>query len=183
MVVQNWMRGNVYTVPAPDRSQGQCGSEVNLCSETFYDSAGNVYLTVDPRGIATHTNYDEANRPTLVVENWGGVPDEIRQTAIVYDENGRRQTTTDVLGRVTKYDYNHIGQLVQETKNYSPGNPSLNFNIATQYTYDALGRQLTQGNAFQEDALARVRKNAYDDLGRLESVTQNYLSDHDPNYS
>lgn len=177
MVVQNWQGSNVYTDPALDRSQGQCGSESNVCSETFYDQAGNVTLTVDPRGVATHTEYDEANRPTLIVENWGGLPDEIRQTEIAYDEDGRRETVTDLLGRVTRYNYNHAGQLIQETKNDLPGNPSPNFNIITKYKYDPLGRQLTQ-----EDALGRVTMNDYDDLGRLSSVTQNFLEGHGPNY-
>jgi RHS repeat-associated protein/CSLREA domain-containing protein len=169
MVVQNWDGGSVYTDPAPDRSQ--CGEEINVCSETFYDLAGNVIRTVDPRGVATRTDYDAANRPELVVQNAGGAANEIRQTGIAYDENGRRETMTDILGHVTRYDYNHAGQLIQQTVNYLPGNTSLNFNIATQFTYDALGRQLTQ-----KDPVGRITLNDYDDLGRLEGITQNYLS-------
>jgi len=173
MVVQNWDGSE----PAPDRSQGECGDETNVCSETFYDLAGNAIQTVDPRGIPTTTTYDEANRPNLIVENSGGASNEIRQTGITYDNNGRRASTTDILGHVTQYDYNHIGQLVQQTVNYLAGNPSPNFNIVTQYTYDALGRQLTQ-----EDALGSVTSNEYDDLGRLKSVTRNFLSGQGPNY-
>ena len=177
MVVQNWDGSNIYTDPAPDRSLGECGTDVNVCSETFYDQVGNVTLTVDPRGVATSTEYDEANRPKLIVQNPGGASNEIRQTEIAYDENGRRDTTTDLLGHVTKYGYNHVGQLMQETANYLANSSAPNFNIVTHYTYDALGRQLTQ-----EDALGRVNLNEYDDLGRLKSVTQNFLDGYGPNY-
>ena len=175
MVVQNWNGNNIYTDPAPIRSQ--CGTEINVCSETFYDQSGNVTLTVDPRGVATHTDYDEANRPTRIVQNWGGLSDEIRQTEITYDGDGRRETTTDVLNRVTKYSYNHVGNLIQQTTNYLAGSTAPNFNIVTTFNYDEFSRQLTE-----EDASGRVTLNDYDDLGRLQSVTQNYLSIHGPNY-
>ena len=177
MVVQNWTRGNVYTVPAPDRSQGQCGSEVNLCAETFYDVAGNVSLTVDPRGVATHTDYDEANRPQTVVQNFVGTgaydpayPNQNIRTEITYDDKGRKGTTTDPLGHVTKYIYNDAGQLVKVTANQDEGKSQTDYNIVTEYDYDALGRQVKV-----TDALERVTLTAYDDLGHVLKVTRNYL--------
>jgi RHS repeat-associated protein len=179
MAVQNWEGNNVYTDPVPDRSQ--CGSEINVCTETFYNEVGNVILSVDGRGVPTSTDYDEANRPELIVQNPGGLPNEGLQTEITYDGNGRRDTTTDSLGHVTKYDYNDIGQLIQTTVNYLDNNSTPNyldkFNIITKYTYDALGRQRTQ-----EDALGRITFNDYDELGRLSQVTQNYLDGSGPNH-
>lgn len=58
-----------------------------------------------------------------------------------------------------------------------PQNDQDQRNIATQYAYDALGRQIRV-----TDPLGRVTLNAYNDLGRLTSVTQNYLQGQPQNY-
>lgn len=178
------------TLPAPE----ECGSEENICSFTYYDQAGNVIATVDPRGMVTRTYYDSANRPVTTVRNLTGniytttpplrgSEDSIVniRTDIEYDSLGRRDIIIDPLGRVTKYTYNDVGQLASTTINYvnggQPQNDQNQRNIVTQYSYDALGRQAELVNT-----LGQVRRNVYNDLGQLLTVTQNYLPGQSQNY-
>ena len=194
VVVENLTGGYANSTP-PDPQQGECGAEANICSFTYYDEVGNVIATVDPRGVVTRTYYDDAYRPETIVQNLvgqniyldtpplrgSGGPDENIRTDIAYDANGRRDTTTDPLERVTKYEYNSAGQLVKNYVNYAnggiPQNDQDQFNIVTEYWYDALGRQTDV-----IDTLGNVSISSFDDLGRVTSVTQNYLYGQAQNY-
>jgi len=261
MVVQNWQGNDVENDPAPSRALGECGNEVNVCTESFYDKngnliattdpngvtsrtyydslnrpvttvqnlvgqsytvnqppardpmnladetnirtdtwydqAGNVVATQDPRGVWTRTYYDKANRPVAVFQNWIGTdlygdistapsynpayPDENIRSSVAYDQEGRRDTTTDPFDHVTKYEYNEVGQLIKVIANYVngglPQNEDNQRNIITSYTYDALGRQVTT-----TDTTGRVVFNSYDNLGRVLTSTQNYLDGQAQNY-
>ena len=193
-VVQNLV-GRSYTDPdLPDPSQNECGSVENICSFTYYDEAGNAIATVDAKGVVTRTYYDESNRPYAVVRNLTGdiytatppargtgASDENVRTDIAYDAQGRRDHTTDPAERVTKYEYNGTGQLLRTIFNYAnggqPQNDADQRNIVTGYAYDVLGRQVQS-----TDTLGRVTLTAYDGLGRVASVTRNYLSGQAQNY-
>lgn len=187
-VVQN-LSGQAISVATPPAA----GTEVNLRSDTYYDEVGNAIATVDPRGIVTRTYYDEANRPVSIVQNLvnrsiyypmpparGDSIENVR-TDIAYDQYGRRDTTTDPRGHVTKYEYNSTGQLIKTIVNYvnggSPQNEDNQRNLVSEYVYDALDRQIQT-----TDTLGRVTLNAYDDLGRLTSATQNYQQGSVQNY-
>ena len=186
-VVQNLLGKLPTDAALPDPQQGDCGSEENICSFTYYDEVGNVSIAVDPRGVATRTYYDEANRPTEVVQNFVGTgeydpshPDQNIRTETKYDQYGRKDTITDPLGRKTKYEYNDAGQLFKIVKNYITGanqNDQDEQNIITEYTYDALGRQTSI-----KDTIGRITRNSYDDLGRLLRVTKNYDERYGQNY-
>ena len=115
-VVKN-LTGQTIDHPNPPPA----GAESNILSETRYDMAGNVIATIDPRGVITRTYYDEANRPVTTVQNLMGQDisvntppargngDQNVRTDIAYDQNGRRDTTTNPLERVTKYTYDELG--------------------------------------------------------------------------
>ncbi|MCC6299252.1 MAG: DNRLRE domain-containing protein, partial [Anaerolineales bacterium] len=188
-VVQNLGQAISDPVPPP------AGTTTNIRTDTYYDEAGNVIATIDPRGVVTRTYYDAANRPYATVQNLvgqsiyvntppargSGAPDENLRVDIAYDANGRRDFTTDPFDRETKYTYDQLGQVVKVTMNYVNGGLPLNDdnqrNIVTAYTYDALGRQIST-----TDALNRVTINGYDDLSRVTNVTQNYLQGQPQNY-
>ncbi len=191
-VVQN-LTGKSYTDQTlPDPGE-DCGTEANICSFTYYDEAGNVIATVDPTGLVTRTYYDEASRPSTIVQNLigdiyanppargDGSTDQNVRTDIAYDTDGRRDTIKDPMGRDTKYEYNELGQLVKVTANYlnggEPKNDENQRNIVTEYAYDALGRQTTI-----TDTLDRITRTEYDNLGRVLTTTQNYLSGEVQNY-
>lgn len=145
--------------------------------------------------MVTRTYYDSANRPVTTVQNLVGQDiyvntppargsagaDENVRTDIAYDSFGRRDTATDPLGRVTKYDYNELGQLIKVTANFVnggvPQNDGNERNILTAYEYDTLGRQVKI-----TDTLGRVSLSAYDNLGRVTASTQNYLPGQPQNY-
>ncbi|RPH68757.1 RHS repeat protein, partial [bacterium] len=180
-----------------DATPPAAGVDANVRSDTYYDKAGNVIAAVDPRGMVTRTYYDEANRPVATLQNWTGtdlygdlstapaynpaVPYENVRTTVAYNADGYRDTTTDPLDRVTKYEYNEVGQLLKVTANYLnggvPQNDQDQRNIVTEYDYDALGRQINT-----TDTSGRVAVNVYDDLGRVTTVTQNYLQGQSQNY-
>ncbi len=198
-VVQNLAGQGISEATPPERDPNAltAAASTNIRTDTWYDKVGNVVATVDPRGVWTRTYYDLANRPVATIQNWTGsdlygdlstapaynpaVPDANIRTTIAYNPDGYRDTTTDPLGRVTKYVYNDVGQLLKVTANYVnggvPQNEDDQRNIVTQYAYDAFGRQIKT-----TDTSGRVALNAYDDLGRVTSVTQNYLQGQAQNY-
>ena len=193
-VVQNLARTVAEAISNPNPPAAGT-SESDIRTDTYYDEAGNVVATVDPRGVVTRTYYDSANRPVTVVNNlvgWDiyldtppargdGLSDGNVRTDIAYDQYGRRDFTTDSFGRVTRYEYDEAGQSVKVTANFtnggSPQNDDNQRNIVTQYEYDALGRQVKT-----IDTLGRVSLSAYDDLGRVTTFTQNYLEGQPQNY-
>jgi RHS repeat-associated protein/CSLREA domain-containing protein len=189
-VVQNLSGQAISDSTPPARVVG--ATSVNIRTDTYYDQAGNILASQDPRGTVTRTYYDEANRPVTIVQNLVGQdiyvttppapggPEQNLRTDITYDSNGRRSTSTDPLGRVAKYDYDSLGQLVTQTTNYDasrPQNDQNQFNIVATYGYDALGRRLTT-----TDTAGRVTASSYDSLGHLLTSTRNALAGQPQNY-
>ena len=154
-VVQNLVGQNISDPEPPDAGTG--ATDTNIRTDTYYDQAGNAIATVDPRGTVTRTYYDESNRPIATVQNLTGQDIYVNvlpargsvaniRMDIAYDSFGRRDFTTDPFGRVTKYSYDEIGQLVTTTSNYAnggvPQNDDNQRNIITSYDYNSLGRQV-----------------------------------------
>ncbi len=145
----------------------------NLVTSYQYDASGNVRFVTDPRSNTTETQYDDQGRPTTVVYP---ATDEhpATQSSTTYDILGRRVATTDQEGKVTRYRYDALGRLV-EVRQYLDQSlaasdsafslPSSAVGIvATRYTYDELGNQLTQ-----TDARNNTTSYRYDNLGRRTS--------------
>jgi len=189
-VVQN-LTGQAISAEEPP--EGEFGNE-NVRTDTYYDAGGQAIAVVDPMGIITRTYYDDSGRPVTVVRNLvgqdpyvdtpptcgTGMTDENICTTTAYDDLGRQIATTDPLGHVTKYDYNDAGQLERVTANFLDGqaqNYQNQYNIVTEYAYDALGRLLTT-----TDTLGRVTATTYDDLGRTIASTQNVDAGQSQNY-
>jgi RHS repeat-associated protein len=189
-VVQNLTGQTISEVDPPE---GEFVDE-NIRTDTYYDNAGQAIATVDPMGIVTRTYFDNSGRPETVVRNLvgqdisietpptcsTGVTDENICTTSTYDDLGRRIATSDPLGHVTKYDFNDGGQLERVTVNYLEGqvqNYLNQYNIVTEYSYDAMGRLLTM-----TDTIGRVTATTYDHLGRTTSSTQNIAEGQAQNY-
>ena len=122
-----------------------------------YDAVGNL-LSVTELGVATGVHglvcvYDASDR--LVGEQFS-VDASTRSVSFTYDDNGNRLTMTDPSG-ISSYDYDALNRLTDQT------------NGAGQhvgYEYDLSGDPITitypNGHGVAE---------AYDDAGRLSSVT------------
>ncbi len=154
--------------------------DTDLISETIYDAAGNIVATSDPLGRVTVTAYDALNRTISVTRNCtdgagtpqtsgcdsghGGANDENLLTETTYTVRGQVDTRTDVLGRVTKYTYDDLGRVLTEVTNYGGGTAPAN--VTTSYIYDAGGRVLTT-----TDPLGKVWTTAYNGAGWATSRT------------
>ncbi len=171
-----------YLAGQPQNYQNQ----YNIITTYDYDAAGNVTTVTDTPGRKTVTHYDPLNRPDHVTRNYvDGVfdpakPDEDIVTSTSYDEVGNVATTTDVLGRVTRTDYDELNRPWKVTQNYLSGQPQNyqnQYNIVTQYGYDEAGNRTTV-----TDTVGHVTRSDYDPLNRVSQVTQNYQSGQPQNY-
>ena len=80
--------------------------------------------TTDPAEIITHTEYDEANRPIVVIQNYIGsgtyypaYPDQNIRTEYTYDVNGNVIATKDTLGVITRTYYDELNRPVTVVQN------------------------------------------------------------------
>ncbi|HWQ91673.1 MAG TPA: RHS repeat-associated core domain-containing protein [Clostridia bacterium] len=104
-------------------------------------------------------------------------------SSITYNAIGKQDTTTDNLGRVTKYYYDSYGNLVQTEYPASAAYPAVNISVA-RTVYDAAGRATyiqdrVEASANAASTTGPGRHQVYDGLGRvvrteqLESLTIN----------
>lgn len=136
--------------------------------DTVYDGNGRLYSVSNPHttyptgtdGIKT-VGYDDLGRTQTVT-----APDGHQKT---YSYVGSSVTVADALQHSRQYDYNAFQQI---TKAWEPdANGSLT--LASEYTYDALGRlkQIAQKGGSTNSDDWRTRTFNYDGLGRLISQT------------
>ena len=103
--------------------------------------------------------YDKAGR--IVKTSVSNGVTEITTASYVYDAAGYCTQVTDNAGRVSKAEYNALGQT---TKTIIDPNTE---NIQTLYTYDLLGNKLSV-----KDGAGYTTSYAYDNNSRLATVTQ-----------
>jgi RHS repeat-associated protein len=90
----------VVEVHAPPVTPAGGGSPVTYPpTVTTYDAAGNPVRQVDPRGIASRTEYDLENRPLREYR------DGVRILSTTYDDTGRPTLTVDAEGRQVSRGY------------------------------------------------------------------------------
>ncbi len=137
-------------------------SRLNLTTTLAYNTTGDTTGITDPRGNQTILSYDNARQVTQVTPP---SPFNANITKYTYDDNGNRTKIERYAGLVS-------------------GSPVWQTIIAT-YTVDGLLEVLTDPNSHvtefsyntlrklwkKEDALARVTTYLYDELERLQTVT------------
>jgi RHS repeat-associated protein len=128
-------------------------------SYTGYNTFGEPVLTKDPNGNAIFTSYYNDGRPATVTEPDYTPPDgsgtiSSAHTSTTYTSLGQVHTQTDLLGNLTSYTYDQLGDVTskatpagttyysydqtgEQLKSTSPAG------AATDATYDLLGRQVT----------------------------------------
>jgi RHS repeat-associated protein len=167
--------------------------------EYDYDLMSNLKLTKDGLGNQTDYNYDDFNRLREIKYPLAEVTAAARLTeTFTYDPTGRIKQVTDTAGRNTVYDYydaerrntvtNTDGEIT--TTRYNARSQMIQVtdakNQVYDFTYDPLGRMLTQtraggtmtyiydavGNrAKRIDYLGRETGYEYDNLNRLKKIS------------
>jgi large repetitive protein len=160
------------------------GQATRPSSETVYDDNGKVAWTYDALGRGTHQEYD--SRGLLIKTTH---PDNTFET-VTYDADGRRETSTDRRGQVTKAVYDAMGR-VKNTIFLGDGSTSAVTlsttaydavgrvwqstdanNRTTSYSYDAAGRRLVVAlPLLQGSSVPSITRYAYDNNGNLRFVT------------
>ncbi|MHC1783571.1 MAG: DUF6531 domain-containing protein [Anaerolineaceae bacterium] len=141
-------------------------SVTNALNETTsytYTTAGLLETETNPLGHVTSYTYDSNGQLISITDALTNV------TSYSYDALGRRITTTDPLGRVTRNEYDAESRLIQTVRNFveaRPQNDENQYNIVTNYTYDAVGNLLST-----TDTLGHVTSYEYDNANRLISTT------------
>ncbi|MEM8875621.1 MAG: RHS repeat-associated core domain-containing protein [Planctomycetota bacterium] len=138
------------TAPDPDGAGLQSASHTHY----GYDAAGNLAWITEPRGDGpedfehtTRFTYDEQNRLILTVgpdpddpedpaEPKGPLPAPTRSST--YDLAGNLETTTDELGRTTRFEYDELNRVELEVAPDPDGAGALT-SPETSYVYDANG--------------------------------------------
>ncbi|MGI5239197.1 LamG-like jellyroll fold domain-containing protein [Dactylosporangium sp. CA-139066] len=126
-----------------------------------YDTFGEAVEERDPNGNTVVTGYDGEGReistrlPAYTPPGGGAAITPV--TSSTYDALGQLTTTTDALGRVTRYAYDQLGRLASVTEP--------NGGVRT-FTYDAVGDELSE-----TDPTGARSATTYDYLGRVVTKT------------
>jgi RHS repeat-associated protein len=165
-----------------------------------YDLMSNVTSRADALGNATNYQYDDFDRLKKVIYPPATSGGSRLEESLTYDKMGNIKTRIDTAGRTTTYDYDGADRLLKITDpllkltqfEYNSRSHMTKVKDALNqeyiFTYDALGRELTQTRAgttrsFQYDAvgnrtqrtdyLEQVTNYQYDVLNRLANI--NYV--------
>lgn len=124
-----------------------------------YTAEGYLESTTDPLGHTTTNGYDEYGQRISVIDAEGNM------VLYRYDELGQLIEAEDSEGRITRNEYDDAGHVVKVTRNYDasrPQNDQGQYNIVTQYEYDALGNRTAT-----TDTLGHTTRQEYDSSGHL----------------
>ncbi|MBD9437279.1 putative Ig domain-containing protein [Pseudoxanthomonas sp. PXM03] len=133
----------------------QTTDNVSQVSTQEYDTRGLLIATVDGSGRRVAFTYDAVGRVLRRIEDPAGTP---LVTQYQYDGQGRQLVVTDPSGRVVQYAYDREGRLKEVVQDPA------GVNVQTRYAYDAAGQQISliEGGG----SAARVTSYTYDVLGR-----------------
>ena len=171
-------RTTVYGYDAADRLVSVTDPEGGV-TLTAYDVAGNVVRTTDPRGVVRETTFDLRGLPTRVVvkaavtDAGAAAARDVVQSQVTYDAGGRMVTSTDALGRVTRFAHDGANRVVSKTLvGYVPVSGAARDVVLEATTFDAAGNptvSVTGGGLRREvrtfDAASRLTSVAVDPLG------------------
>ena len=174
---------------------------LNHATSMGYDIMSNLTSRTDALGNTTNYDYDDFNRLKKLIHPPATTGAIRLEESLTYDKVGNIKTRIDTAGRTTSYDYDTLNRplkitdpllkLTQFEYNLRSQMTKVKDALSQEYifTYDALGRELTQTRAgstrsFQYDAvgnrtqrtdyLGRVTNYQYDALNRLTNI--NYVS-------
>ncbi|MFF3398117.1 LamG-like jellyroll fold domain-containing protein [Streptomyces sp. NPDC002659] len=164
---------------------GGTATTVKPTSLTGYNTYGEATEARDPRGAVTRTEVDKLGRSIAVTLPDYTPPGGTKITAVMraaYDPAGRIASTTDPLGRTTRYGYDQFGQLSQKTdpvagtalptlaetqpNTLNSTQTDLDGAGITRYTWTPTGLQLTT-----IDPSGARSEATYDELGRQLTAT------------
>ena len=120
-----------------------------------YDAVGRVIKTVSPDGAITTKSYDSGNR-VMTETVYDSRSKLLASTTHTYDALGHRLSTTDALGRSTRWTNDVRGNVLTTT---------VPDGSVTSNTYDTKDRLLST-----TDALGQTTRYAYDAVGNLVSL-------------
>ena len=204
LTVQNYNGAN-YTNPLNLCNWTNPHSTNNLCQRTEYDSFGRVIKTTDPLGRITRTEYDSLGRVKGTIQNSvhktqlsqcliqasSDGTDRDLCTLYTYDPAGNLLITQDPVGRLTRTFYDELNRVVGQVQNWTTNGPIQTFadlqsscfglptnrtsNICTATTYDNVGNAI-----IHTDPMGRLTRTFYDEVGRVQTVVQNWQTGFDP---
>ncbi|MGP4105033.1 LamG-like jellyroll fold domain-containing protein, partial [Nonomuraea sp. KM90] len=185
--------GRLIETKAPSVQVDEAGANPATTRPTVrvgYDTFGNQTHTVDAKGSTLITAYDKAGRVVKLTMPAYTSPGGTAVTPTIthgYDAGGRRTSTTDARGYVTRIDYDALGRPVR-TVDPGPSGPGgiriAEYNLAgeqladvdpngarAEATYDDLGRKITETSIERKPTTAaHTTKLAYNDAGMLTST-------------
>ena len=204
LTVQNY-NGATYTDPLTLCNWANPHSTNNLCQRTEYDNFGRVIKMTDPLGRITRTEYDSLGRVKGTIQNsvtvsqlsqcWFPPAPNYRDrdlcTLYTYDPAGNLLITQDPVGRLTRTFYDELNRVVGQVQNWTANGPIQTFanlqsscfglpvdrtsNICTATTYDNVGNAI-----IHTDPMGRQTRTFYDEVGRVQTVVQNWQTGFDP---
>ncbi len=128
-----------------------------------YNTDGLIETITDPLDRMTSFTYNDDGQRTSMTDPG------LNTWLYTYDDLGWLIDTTDPLERVNHNEYDATGNLVRVTRNYDPAklqNEDNLWNIVTEYTYDARGRQISVTDTYNQATVY-----TYDDADRLLTTT------------
>jgi len=167
------------TAPPTDASTctgaGTQDAATNLITASTYTSSDQLLDETDPLGHVTHHGYDSFGDETSVTQNYvsgqSALSDRNVVSAAAYDQAttagraGLVTSATDPLGRVTSYTYDVMGRGLTESL---PGDASIPA-LSRTTTYDEFGNPLTETESWI--GVTRTTTHVYDQVNRGTSVT------------
>jgi YD repeat-containing protein len=152
--------------------------QYNIITEYLYDADGNQSHVVDTYNMVSYLEYDALGRLVKQTQNYDPAYPLNDQnvynlvTEYRYDALGNQTHMIDPEGRITLKEYDALGRMTRQTQNYDveqDQNYQNQYNIVTEYDYDAVGRQSKVKNTY-----GRVTYYEYDQAGQVIRITHNY---------
>ncbi|WP_213013445.1 LamG-like jellyroll fold domain-containing protein [Paractinoplanes toevensis] len=162
----------------PPATAGAAPSDDRYLTTNTYDDHGNLTAVTDPLHRVTATTYTD--HWTAAVDG-GAPPDGLPETVttpggqtkqVVYFQSGDVAEIHEPNGKVTKFTYDGLGQVLTETETTADGGDEL----VTTHTYDKMSREVTQTDPSTTNRITggvhtRVSTSTYDADGNVTAVT------------